>query len=88
MNKKQKTVLYSALSIILASFIMWIAYGREVFTKTQVLIEKKDELFPDMVQKEWIDKFIWGLDLSSVIIGFTLLATVILIYLFRTKKSN
>ena len=88
MNKSQKTVLYSAISIVLASLVVWIAYGREIFTKTQILVEKKDELFPDLVQKEWVDKFIWGLDLSGAVIGLTILAAAILFYVLRTRKSN
>ncbi len=88
MNKKQKLILNIVGSIVLSSVIIWIAYGREIFTKTQVLIEKKDDLFPDMVQKQWIDKFVWGLDLSGAISGIAILTGFIFFFLFRTKKQQ
>jgi len=88
MNKKQKTVIYCALTVVIISLLTWIAFGREIFTKTQVLIEKKDELFPDMMQKVWEDRFIWGLDLSAAISGITLISAIILIYFFKTKKNS
>ena len=45
MNKKQKWILITAGIIVLLSIIVWLLYGGEIFTKTQVLVEKKDELF-------------------------------------------
>jgi len=88
MNIKQKRTLIIAAVIIVALLIIWIAFGGHIFTRTQVLIEKKDELFPDMVQKEWINKFIWGLDLSLVISVITIFIGSILFYLFRDKKRS
>lgn len=88
MNKKQKIILYIVGSIVLSSILVWIAYGKEIFTKTQVLIEKKDDLFPDMVQKQWIDKFVWGLDLSGAISGIAIITGLIFIFIFRTKKQH
>ena len=87
MNKKQKIVLISTLTIIEASLIVWLAYGSEFFTKTQVLVEQKDELF-GWTEKKWVDKFIWGLDLSGAISGISFLVGVILFFIFRTKKSK
>ena len=88
MNQKQKRSLWGAVIIIAASLIVWIAYGGHIFTRTQVLIEKKDELFPDMVQKEWVDKFIWGLDLSLVLSATTIFVGGLLFYLLRDKKRS
>jgi uncharacterized membrane protein YidH (DUF202 family) len=88
MNQKQKRTLVGAAIIIVASLIMWIAYGGYIFTRTQVLIEKKDELFPDMVQKEWVNKFIWGLDLSLVLSVITIFIGSLLFYLFRNKERS
>lgn len=88
MNKKQKIILFSGIAIIVISLIIWIFSGGEMFTKTQILIEKKDELFPDMTYKEWVDKFIWGLDLTGIISGITAIVSALLMFLFRTKNKN
>lgn len=85
MNKKQKIVLYTGLGIILVTLIIWGFYGFEIFTKSQVLVEQKDELF-GMVRQVWVDKFIWGLDLSLAISGFTVFVGGILMFIFRTKN--
>ncbi|KAF0142350.1 MAG: hypothetical protein FD122_704 [Stygiobacter sp.] len=87
MNKKQKIVLVTVLAIIVLSLVVWIASGTEIFTKTQVLVEQKDELF-GWTEKKWVDKFIWGLDLSGAISGISFLVGVILFFIFRTKKSK
>ncbi len=88
MNIKQKRTLIIAAVIIVTLLIIWVAFGGHIFTRTQVLVEKKDELFPDMVQKEWVNKFIWGLDLSLVISIITIFIGSILFYLFRDKKRS
>lgn len=85
MNAKQKRVILTGLGIILLSFIVWGIFGFEIFTKNQVLIEEKDELF-GMVRKVWVDKFIWGLDLTLAVTGFTVLTGSVLTFLFRTQK--
>lgn len=87
MNKKQKVVLVTVLAIIVLSLVVWIASGTEIFTKTQVLVEQKDELF-GWTEKKWVDKFIWGLDLSGAISGISFLIGAILFFIFRTKKSE
>ncbi len=45
MNKKQKIVLVVGAVLIFSALILWIAHGGEIFTKSQVLIEKQDDLF-------------------------------------------
>ncbi|MBI3124857.1 MAG: hypothetical protein HYZ10_10695 [Ignavibacteriales bacterium] len=87
MNKKQKVVLVTVLAIIVLSLVVWNASGTEIFTKTQVLVEQKDELF-GWTEKKWVDKFIWGLDLSGAISGISFLIGAILFFFFRTKKSE
>lgn len=86
MNKKQKNVIVISLSVIIVSIIIWQIYGGEIFTKTQVLVETKDELF-GWTEKKWEDKFIWGLDLSLLISGITVIIGGLFFYLSRNKKS-
>ncbi|OGU36120.1 MAG: hypothetical protein A2068_12125 [Ignavibacteria bacterium GWB2_35_6b] len=86
MNKKQKVVLLSGIIIIALSLIIWLYYGGEIFTKTEVLVEKHDELF-NSTYTEWEDKFIWGLDLSLVISGVTAVACGILFIIFKKKNK-
>jgi hypothetical protein len=87
MSRKQKTVVIITLAVIVISIIIWILYGAEIFTKTQILVERKDELF-GWTEKRWVDKFIWGLDLTGLISGVSFVSGVILFFIFRTKKSK
>lgn len=87
MNKKQKITLIIGLGIIAISFIIWLSSGSEIFTKTQVLIEKKDELF-GTTYKEWQNKFIWGLDLTAAVSGIVVVICGTLIYYFKRKESK
>lgn len=87
MNRKQKKILISFGFVVFSTILIWIAFGREIFTKTQILIEKKDELF-GWTQKQWVDKFIWGLDLTGGIILIAALISLILIVVFRSKKED
>ncbi|MDQ7818776.1 MAG: hypothetical protein RDU14_17245 [Melioribacteraceae bacterium] len=87
MNKKQKSVLIISLIMIAASFIIWLAFGSEIFTKTQVLVETKDELF-GWTEKKWENKFIWGLDLTLVVSGTVFLTGSLLMFLMRNKKKS
>ena len=85
-NKKQKKTLYTAVIIIAATFLVWVFYGGEIFTKTQVLVEVKDELFG--TTKEWKNQFIWGLDLSLAISGITVLIALITMFFQKNKKEQ
>lgn len=85
MNKKQKLVVIISTAIVIASIIVWLLFGSEIFTKTQVLVEKKDDLF-GWTEKTWEDKFIWGLDLSLLISAISLAIGAILFFVFRRKK--
>lgn len=88
MNSKQRKTLIAVTTVIISSIIVWLGYGREIFTKTQILIEKKDELFPDMVEKQWVDKFIWGLDLTGAISFLSIIIGGFFYFYFREKKSK
>ena len=87
MNKKQKITLITAAVIVVISIIIWQIYGGEIFTKNQVLVEKKDPLF-GFTEKKWVDKFIWGLDLSLLLSGISVFISGILFFVFRDKKSK
>jgi hypothetical protein len=84
MNKTQKYIATGFVSSLIILLIIWILSGAEIFTKTQVLVERKDELF-GWTEKVWEDKFIWGLDLS-LIMAFSSAIISGLLFLFRTKK--
>jgi len=101
MNKKQKIILVTGLTIIAVVLIYWFTQGTEIFTKTQVLIDKTTDLdrMLGVENKEFIDKFIFGLFpagyssalvllSASTISGAIALISVILIYLFRNKKKE
>ena len=82
MNKKQKVVISISGIIIAVLLFTWLMYGGEIFTKTQVLIEKEDLLF-GITYNEWQDKFILGLDYTLAAIG-----GIILIFTFKNKKEK
>jgi hypothetical protein len=98
MNKYQKRTIIIGIIIIIAAAAVWLASGGEIFTKTQVLIERKDALF-GTTYKEFQDKFIFGLlpngfsfalgslaltSLSSIII----VLSGILFLIFKRKGRN
>ncbi len=85
MNKTQKYIATGFVFSLLILLIIWISYGAEIFTKTQVLVERKDELF-GWTEKVWEDKFIWGLDLSLILAFSSAIISGLLLFLFRTKK--
>ncbi len=87
MNKKQKLIIISGSVIIIIAFIIWGLSGGEVFTKTQVLVEKKDELF-GTTYKEWQNKFIWGLDLTGAVTASVVIICGILIYVFKRREKK
>ena len=86
-NKQQKTTLIIALILIAISVIICIAYGANIFTKTKVLVEKKDELF-GTTYKEWQDKLVLGLDYISVFIGAVVVIAGIFLFKFKSHKKE
>jgi hypothetical protein len=87
MNSKQRKTLIVVAVVVSLSIIVWLGFGSEILTKTQILIEKKDELFPDMVEKQWVDKFIWGLDLTGAISFLSIIMGSFFYFHFRNKKD-
>ncbi|MGK9475631.1 LPXTG cell wall anchor domain-containing protein [Melioribacter sp. OK-6-Me] len=85
MNKKQKYLTIISSILILITFGIWLYHGGEIFTKTEVLVETKDELF-GWTESKWVDKFVWGLDLSLAISGIIVISTALLYFFFRRKK--
>lgn len=86
LNKSQKYILISGLLFISAALIIWAGFGGEVFTKTEILVEKNDDLL-GTTYKEWQNKFILGLDLTLVFILITSLITIAAFFLKRGKKQ-
>lgn len=85
LNQKQKVTLYIGLSLIAAALIVWIAFGAEIFTKTQVMVEKTDELL-GTTYKEFENKFILGLDYTAAFSFAVFVITLIVSFFQRTKK--
>ena len=98
MNKKQQRTILIGLLIIVAAVVIWLLSGEEIFTKTQVLIERKDQLF-GTTYKEFQDKFVFGLLPSGFSItldslsltslsGIVVVISGILFFIFRKKGHN
>jgi len=87
MNKKQKITIVIGLVLIFSALIVWLAHGGEIFTKTQVLVEKYDELF-GYTYEEWVDKIIIGLDYAGSFSAIVALITAVLLFLFKDKKRE
>jgi hypothetical protein len=87
MNNKQKTTLIIGLVLIGSALVVWLAHGAEIFTKTQVLVEKYDELF-GYTYEEWVDKIIIGLDYAGSFSAVVALITGILLFIFKDKKEK
>lgn len=85
MNKTQRYIVSGFIVTVIVLLIIWISAGSEIFTKTQILVERKDELF-GWTEKVWEDKFIWGLDLTLILAFCSAIITGSLFFLFRTKK--
>ena len=86
-NKKQKTVLIIAFFVIIAAFVTWFSFGGEIFTKSQILVEKQDELLGTTYQ-EWKDQFILGLDYTMGFVGFIFVITGLAVFFNRDKKQK
>ncbi len=84
LNKNQKRVITVSLLLIVIALASWLGYGGDILTKTEVLIETKDELYGSV--KEWKDQFVLGLDYTLGIIGGIVAITLPTLYLLRTKK--
>jgi uncharacterized membrane protein len=101
MNKTQKYIIAIGIILIGITLIYWYSQGAEVFTKTQVLVDKTTDLdrMLGVENKQYVDQFVFGLfpsGMSSImemvstasISGVVVLLTGILIYLFRNKRKE
>lgn len=101
MNRSQKYILAIGIILIGITLIYWYSQGSEVFTKTQVLVDKTTDLdrMLGVENKQYVDQFVFGLfpsGISSVmemvstasISGAVVMLTGILIYLFRNKRKE
>lgn len=84
-NVSLRRILITGLLVILVALVIWAGFGGDFFTKTQVLIEREDELL-GTTYLEWKDKFILGLDytLAFVLIAFIIMS--IALFIKRDKK--
>ncbi|MBS4032902.1 MAG: hypothetical protein KGZ85_00435 [Ignavibacterium sp.] len=87
MNKNQKIILIVGLLLIAVILIYWQTQGGDILTKTQVQVEKVDELF-NTTYMEWEDKFVLGLDYAGTASAVIAVLSGILIFLFRNKKQE
>ena len=90
MNSRQKLILVISVVVIISVFIVWLAGGGEMFTKTQVLVDKTTELDRMLGVKNevWEDKLILGLDYTLGFSGIVIVVSGILFFLFRNKKNK
>jgi hypothetical protein len=86
LNSNQKKTLIIGLLLIAAAFIVWLGFGAEIFTKTQILVENKDELFGTSY-KEWKDQFVLGLDYTLGLTGLIFFSSLIIIWRQRKLKA-
>ncbi|MFZ2325074.1 MAG: hypothetical protein WAV89_15440 [Ignavibacteriaceae bacterium] len=86
-NNKQKRILVIGLLLSLAALIIWLGFGAEIFTKTQVLVEKKDDLFGTNY-KEWKEQFVLGLDYTLGFIGAVFVLNTFLIWKTKTRTKT
>jgi hypothetical protein len=86
LNRNQKKTFFIGLLLIAAAFLVWLAFGAEIFTKTQVLVEKQDELLGTSY-KEWKDQFVLGLDYTLGLSGIIILSSLIIIWHQRKLRS-
>jgi len=85
LNRKQKRTIIISSILIFISLIVWQSFGGEIFTKTEILIEKNDEMLGTSY-KEWKDQFVLGLDYTLAFIGLVVSVTVL--FLWRLKTST
>ena len=85
-NRNQKRIFFIGLLFIAAAILVWVGFGAEIFTKTQVLVEKQDELLGTSY-KEWEDQFVLGLDYTVGIGGLIILSLSIVVWRQRKSRS-
>ena len=90
MNKIQKNILLIGIILIAAVLIYWFIQGAEIFTKSQVLVDKTTDLdrMLGVENKEYVDKFVLGLDYAGGFSAAVAALSGVLIYLFRNKRKK
>ena len=101
MNKNQKYIATIGIILIAITLLYWYSQGAEVFTKTQVLVDKTTDLdrMLGVENKQYVDQFVFGLfpsgmtsiaEISSAASISTIVIVLagILIYLFRNKRKE
>jgi uncharacterized membrane protein len=101
MNKNQKYIAVIGIILIAITLYYWYSQGSEVFTKTQVLVDKTTDLdrMLGVENKQYVDQFVFGLlpsgfasiaEISSVasLSAVVIILAGILIYLFRNKRKE
>lgn len=90
MNKNQKIVLIIGIILIAIALIYWFTKGAEIFTKSQVLVDKTTDLdrMLGVENKEYVDKFVLGLDYAGGFSAAVAALSGVLIYLFRNKQKK
>lgn len=90
MNSKQKLILIIGIILIIAVLSYWYSQGAEIFTKTQILVDKTTELdkMLGVENKQYVDKFILGLDYAGSISLAIAVISGILMYLFKNKRKE
>ena len=101
MNKTQKYIAVIGIILIAITLFYWYSQGAEIFTKTQVLVDKTTELdrMLGVENKQYIGQFVFGLlpsGMSSIIeitstaslAGVVVFLSGILIYLLRNKRKE
>ncbi|HEX9253047.1 MAG TPA: hypothetical protein VF870_12445 [Ignavibacteriaceae bacterium] len=101
MNKNQKYVLAFGIILIAITLFFWYSQSAQVFTKSQVLVDKTTDLdrMLGVENKQYVDQFVFGLfpsgmasiaEISSAasISGVIIVLTGFLIYLFRNKRKD
>ena len=70
--------------------IYWFTQGAEIFTKSQVLVDKTTDLdrMLGVENKEYVDKFVLGLDYAGGFSAAVAALSGVLIYLFRNKRKK
>ncbi|MDZ7764004.1 MAG: hypothetical protein U5K00_06200 [Melioribacteraceae bacterium] len=82
----QKKILFFTVLIVLLSIVIWVIDGMEFITTTQkVLTDNSIENRNDSVIIE--EKFIWGLDLTLLVSGITLITGGFLFRKYDKQKD-
>jgi hypothetical protein len=93
MNSKQKYVIISALILLAAVLVLWLASGTEILSKDGIWVEQElselDKSLGLEPQKVYQEKFILGLlPHTAVISGMIVVVSAILFFIFKSKKTK